>query len=145
MIGPKIAKPTEAEARDAYELVTLRDADTCQRCRRACGWGVTSRHHRKGRGVGGVTTPANLVVLGGTGTTGCHGWATTHPADAITEGWAVPGWADPAEWPGRRWVSTEADGMPRPWSLRLAWVLFDDEGGWVEIPEHLAHELMGGT
>ncbi|GLU91318.1 HNH endonuclease [Agromyces sp. NBRC 114283] len=136
MIGPKLARPTPAEERDAYELATLRDSDTCQRCRRAQG---TNRDHRKNRSQGGHTVASNLQLLCGTGTTGCHGWVTSHPADAVADGWAVPGWADWREWPARRWV-------PGPWgALRLAWVLYDDEGAWVEIPEYEAHERMGGA
>ena len=132
MIGPKVAVPSKAAERDAYELVTLRDADTCQRCRRNCGWGVTSRHHRKNRSVGGRTEVANLTVLGGTGTTGCHGWVTEHPRDALEAGWTVPGWADPEEFPAARWVPTMRG------TLRPAWVLYDREGGWVEISEEEA-------
>lgn len=134
MIGPKTVRPSKADERDAYELVTLRDSDTCQRCRRAQG---TNRDHRKNRSQGGWTVASNLQLLCGTGTTGCHGWATQHPADAVTDGWAVPGWADPAEWPARRWMRTD-HGMVRP-----AWVLYGDDGSVTEIPEHLAHELMG--
>lgn len=135
MIGPKVAKPTKAQEADAYELATLRDSGTCQRCRRAAG---TNRDHRKNRSQGGLTVASNLQLLCGTGTTGCHGFVTGHPADAIADGWAVPGWANPAEWPARRWVKSV-------YGLRLAWVLLDDEGGVHEIAEHLAHELMGGA
>src|SRR5690606_40618483 len=119
-IGPKTVKPTPREEREAYELATLRDRDTCQRCRRNCGQGFTSRDHRKGRGVGGLTVVSNLRVLGGTGTLGCHGWKTANPAAALEEGWAVPGYATPAEWPARRWLRGE-HGI-----VRLAWVLYDD-------------------
>lgn len=131
--------PTRSEETTAYELVTLRDLDTCQRCRRNCGWGVTSRDHRKDRSVGGLTVVSNLQVLGGTGTTGCHGWKCAHPRDAVFEGWAVPSWADPHEWPARRWVSDEFG------RLRLAWVLYDDLGGFREISEREARERMEGV
>jgi len=134
MIGPKKPSLTPADERDAYELVTLRDDDTCQRCRRARG---TNRDHRKNRSQGGFTVVSNLQLLCGTGTTGCHGWAHAHPRDAIADGWAVPGWADPAQWPARRWVKSV-------YGLRLAWVLYGDDGSVREIAEHLAHELMGG-
>ena len=143
MIRPKTdaaPKPTPAQEREAYELATLRDRDTCQRCRRNCGWGVTSRDHRKGRGVGGLTTVVNLQVLGGTGTTGCHGWKSSHPAEAVAEGWSVPSWADPAEWPARRWLSS-GNGL-----LRLAWVLYTADGRWEELSdEGAARRMSGGT
>jgi hypothetical protein len=138
MIRPKYdapPKPTPADEADAYELATLRDGDTCQRCLRNCGWGVTSRDHRKDRSVGGLTVVSNLQVLGGTGTTGCHGWKSAHPAEAVAEGWAVPGYADPAEWPARRWMRTVA-------GRRLAWVLYSDDGGVTEITEEEARERM---
>lgn len=142
MIRPKYeaqAKPTSAEEHDAYELATLRDLDTCQKCRRNCGWGVTSRDHRKDRSVGGLTVVSNIQILGGTGTTGCHGWKSANPAEALAEGWSVPSWADPHEWPAHRWVRTSTSGL-----LWLAWVLYDDEGSWVEISDHEARDRMAG-
>lgn len=138
MIGPKIAAPNRADERDAYELVTLRDNDTCQRCRRDCGWGITSRHHRKNRSVGGRTEVVNLTVLGGTGTTGCHGFVTQNPAAALEEGWTVPGWADPATYPGRRWVPTVRN------TLILAWVTYDNAGNFNEISDDEAARRMRG-
>ena len=126
-IGQKLAVPTAREEREAYQIATQRDHDTCQRCLRNCGQGTTSRHHRKGRGVGGRTDVVNLVVLGGTGTTGCHGWVTANPVLAVAEGWAVPGWADPAQWPAARWLPT-AHG-----TVRAGWVLFTTDGLWAEI------------
>ena len=136
MIGPKIRKPSKADERDAYEHVTLRDNDTCQRCRRNCGG--SNRDHRVNRSQGGRTVVSNLQVIGGTGTTGCHGWITEHPEDAVAEGWAAPGYATPSEWPARRWLYGTA-GL-----LRLAWVLYADDGGIAEIPEVEAMRLMYG-
>jgi hypothetical protein len=127
MIRPKVDKPTEKEESLAYAIVTGRDSNRCQRCQRFCG--PPSRDHRKGRGVGGLTTPANLQILGGDGTTGCHGWKTAHPALALAEGWTVPGWADPAEYPARRWLPTSRG------TVRLSWVLYADDGTWREIDD----------
>lgn len=136
MIGPKTEKPTSAEERRAYTLVTARDDDLCQRCLRNCGPG-TSRDHRKARSRGGLTVASNLQVLGGTGTAGCHGWKEGHPQDALAEGWSVPSWADPADWPARRW-------LPTSWNtLRPAWVLYTDGGDWDEISEDEARDRMG--
>lgn len=111
MIGPKTAKPTRAEETNAYELATLRDSNTCQRCRRDCG--PIARDHRQNRQAGN-TTLQNLQCLG----LACHRWKTEHPNAAIAEGWAVPRYADPAEWPARRWMPGVAG------TLRLVWVLY---------------------
>ena len=131
MIGPKRTPLTKAEERDAYELVTVRDSGTCQRCRRS-GL-VVERDHRQGRDRYN-TTPANLQLLCGPFSPegGCHKWKTEHPAEAYTEGWMVPRGQDPAEWPARRWVSD-----------RLDWVLYDNDGYWERITEREAWQRMG--
>lgn len=134
MIVPKIRKPSAADERDAYELVTLRDSDTCQRCRHAQG---VNRDHRKNRSQGGLSVVSNLQLLCGSGTTGCHGWVTTNPADALAEGWSVPGWATPSEWPARRWLRT------RYGTVRLSWVLYGDAGEVTEISEIEASKRRG--
>ena len=133
MIAPKVQRPTAAEERLAYEIATVRDGDLCQRCRRDCG--PIARDHRKNRSQGGPTLAHNLHLLG----LRCHQWATEHPLLAVAEGWAVPGWADPREWPARRWLSTMYG------THRLGWALLDDVGGWTEISEENARERMEGT
>jgi hypothetical protein len=67
--------------------VDMRDSFSCVKC------GVWirdngSRHHRQRRQVGGHTF-ANVVLLCGSGTTGCHGWVHAHPAEARRQGWIV--------------------------------------------------------
>ncbi|WP_353809100.1 HNH endonuclease [Agromyces sp. SYSU T00194] len=136
MITPKAAPTTALEESIAYEWVTLRDCNICQRCRRNCG--PIARDHRKNRSQGGSTTPANLQLLG----LGCHQWKTEHPREAVAAGWAVPGWADPAEWPAARWVRTERG------THALVWVLYlngpDVQGRlWVRITDTEANERMG--
>lgn len=132
---PKPIKPTAAEERRAYAMVTERDEDRCQRCLRYCG--PTNRDHRKDRGRGGLTVVSNLQCLGGSGTTGCHGWKTANPTDAIAEGWSVPSWGEPADWPARRYVPTQ-------WgTVRPAWVLYGDDGSITEIDEEEARDRMG--
>jgi hypothetical protein len=122
MIRPKTPKPSKADETDAYELATLRDLDTCQRCRRDCG--PTARDHRQNREAGN-TVASNLQCLG----LRCHIWKTEHPKDALADGWAVRRHSIPAEWPARRWLGSQVGG------LRLAWVLYDDQGGIKEITE----------
>jgi hypothetical protein len=135
MIGPKTPQPTAREENEAYELATLRDGNTCVRCRR--GTDVT-RDHRKGRGVGGKTVVENLQLLCGTGTTGCHGWKTTHPAEAIEDGYTVPGWADPAEYPGKRWMRTSNN------VLIATWCLYNPDGTITSISDREAAERRAG-
>lgn len=129
MIGPKRTPLTKAEEHDAYELVTLRDRGVCQRC----GFqGHVERDHRQGRDKFN-TTPANLQLLCGPfAPEQCHKWKTEHPADAYAQGWTVPRGADPVEWPARRRIR----GV-------LAWVLYDNDGYWVEITEREAWQRMG--
>jgi hypothetical protein len=65
---------------------------------RSCGWcevripGVCfgragNWHHR--RSAGRIWTPSNGLHLCGSGSTGCHGWITEHPAEARERGWAL--------------------------------------------------------
>jgi hypothetical protein len=55
-----------------------------------------SIHHRKRRSQGGTHTPENLLLLCGTGTTGCHGWVHANVTESLEAGWLVRGSADPA-------------------------------------------------
>lgn len=133
MIEPKTAKPSKADEADAYELATLRDKDTCQRCLRDCG--PNARDHRRNRSQGGLTVASNLQVLG----LRCHQWKSESPKDALAEGWAVPSWGDPARWPARRWFRTDVG------TLRLGWCTYDNAGNVAEVTEAEAHELMKGA
>ena len=81
-----------------FEKVWERDAGQCVRCglalvgARGLSWSV---HHRRPRGSGGsklkwVDLPGNLILLCGSGVTGCHGWVESHRAVARDKGWLVP-------------------------------------------------------
>ncbi len=69
------------------------------------GWtDVHSFHHRQPRQMGGTTradinSPANLLLLCGTGITGCHGHIEANRTDAYRNGWLVRASADPATVP----------------------------------------------
>lgn len=83
-------RPTKA----AFAAVVARDLGRCA----ACGHEVSgtrgydfSLHHRRPAGMGGdrrpeTHSPANLVLLHGHGTAGCHHEVETHRADAINRG-----------------------------------------------------------
>lgn len=53
-----------------------------------------SLHHRTARQMGGsklwwLNLPGNLIVLCGSGTTGCHGWVESHREHAEERGFLV--------------------------------------------------------
>lgn len=63
---------TEQRARLA---VRERSQGRCEACGRQPAQGV---HHRQPRSAGGSWSPANLLDLCGSGTTGCHGLVEAH-------------------------------------------------------------------
>lgn len=126
MIGPRPSKQTAADERHARELVKNRDEGLCVRCGRP----GTNFDHRKGRGRGGRWEAANGQTLCGSGTTGCHGWVTSHPAEALEHGFDVPGYAHPELWPAYR--------------VGLGFVLYDNTGGFQLISDATARLLTEG-
>lgn len=63
-------------------------------------------------------SPANIVELCGSGTTGCHGWVHQHVEEAERLGLIVPFGADPRDvpvfdWEGR-WMLLNMDGTATP-------------------------------
>ena len=81
--------------RATCDTVDERDGWACVRCGRSLHVSSGSRHHRQLRRHGDHSA-ANLVLLCGSGTTGCHGWAHAHPDRARKVGLIVRGWHDPA-------------------------------------------------
>ncbi len=119
-------------------VVAERQEWHCMRCgsnTHGCGWPGHSTHHRQSRRFHDHR-PANLVRLCGSGTTGCHGWAHAHPAEAERLGYIVPGWMDPRDVPIRDW--------------RGDWLWLLDDGTarrltWAEIIEHQTGSTEGET
>lgn len=138
MIGPKPTPVSKADEADAYELTTLRDGGLCVRCRRVDPMLSVNRDHRQNRRLGN-TTVANLQLLCGSGTTGCHGWKTVNPKASNEQGWAVPSWADPEAWPARRWFPTGFG------TLELGWCLYSNEGGVERITDIEAQRRIDGV
>ena len=66
-----------------------------------CGsFGATNAHHRRNRSQVGKDVLSNLMLLCGSGTTGCHGRVTTRPAWSVESGYTIHGTvADPATVP----------------------------------------------
>ncbi|WQY99759.1 hypothetical protein [Microbacterium phage MO526] len=98
----------------ARRAIAERDLERCARCGRPLGPGANA-HHRKLRSRGGLGNVANGVLLCGSGTTGCHGWAHREVEKATAEGFIVSRWADPADVRMLTW---------------RGWIAVDDEGGW---------------
>lgn len=105
------------------QLVDLRDESCCVRCGAYLLGSPASRHHRKRRSQASrmeVHSPANLIDLCGTGTTGCHGWVHAHPEEAREYGWLLRSTENPKKTPMLHAL--------------YGWVLLDDQGH-VEIIE----------
>lgn len=106
-----------------------RAAGRCETCggrlgdRRGVDW---SAHHRRPRRMGGssndpaVNQPANVLIVCGSGTTGCHGRIESHRTRAYQAGWLL-----------------RSGEVPRDTPVRLhgGWRLLGDDGSAVEAPE----------
>jgi hypothetical protein len=130
MIAQRAPKQTKADETAARRLVERRDGSRCLRCGRY--YDGLNFDHRVNRSQGGRWSASNGQMLCGSGTTGCHGWVTSHPELAIADGWAAPSYAVTTEWPARRWVNDE-----------LRWVTYDDDGHWAVISDDEAMRRMG--
>lgn len=103
------------------DAVCERAGHSCEICLSGVGdrRGIDySIHHRRPRQMGGTrwsgsNSPSNLMLLCGSGTTGCHGVVESHRSGAVAGGWLVMSRDDPATVPvliGReRWVLLTAD------------------------------------
>jgi hypothetical protein len=90
-------------------LVWDRAGDTCERC----GKGLTrqsdhSVHHRKLLSRGGSDHVGNLLLLCGSGTTGCH--FAVHAMEV--PGYVVPSWDKPELIPFRHWSGRDLYLLP---------------------------------
>lgn len=114
-----------------------RDGYACVRCGVSLEVTSGSRHHRQRRAAGGHTT-SNLILLCGSGTTGCHGDVHANPAHAQASGYIVPanGRATSDVIP----VLTYAPGLTQ-WQSHV-WYVLDNDGGRVRIPDAEAEELL---
>lgn len=75
-----------------------------------------SVHHRRPRRMGGTrradaNAPHNLLLLCGSGTTGCHGWVESHRTSGYDDGIILYDRDDPADYPyrdrlGQWWILT---------------------------------------
>lgn len=112
--GPDFATVMAVLDRDAYRCIRCGTPIEGERGR---AW---SLHHRRARGMGGTrrtdtNSPANLIPLCGSGTSGCHGYVEANRGEALTRGWLVTQLLNPAEVPvlvdhGSRWVYLSDEG-----------------------------------
>jgi hypothetical protein len=78
------------------DLVWTRANSCCERC----GQGLTKQsphsvHHRKLRSRGGTDHISNLVLLCGSGVTGCHGLVHSRQLEGHADGWLISTYEDP--------------------------------------------------
>jgi len=118
------------------EKVDTRDHYACVRCGKSLHVTSGSRHHRQRRAIGGHQV-SNVILLCGSGTTGCHGWVHAHPREARAAGWIVraEGLVAPETTP----VQVVAAGQGSP----LIWVMLSPQGRQMKIPDTLAHSMIG--
>ena len=117
--------------RHVVDLVDQRDGRIDRSTGRGLGAG-RNLHHRRLRSRRGHHTPANLITLSGSGTTGTHGYMHANPRIATEHGFIVPSWADPAEVPI---LLADRRG-------RKAWHLLTEEGTTTPLSEADALDAM---
>ena len=100
-------------------MALLRALYRCERCLLPLSsqW---SLHHRRPRRMGGTrrpdaNAPQNLLVLCGSGTTGCHGWLESNRTEAYQTGYLLYDLDDPLihaylDGDGDWWLLTEDGG-----------------------------------
>jgi hypothetical protein len=105
---PRNTGPTAVQRRHVAE----RAGYLCEACGLALHNGDEwvrphSFHHRQPRGRGGVNSLANLLLLCGTGITGCHGNVESRRTEAYAKGLLVRTGKDPAAEPVKVWCLPE--------------------------------------
>lgn len=97
-----------------------RDHHRCVRCGADWHWAGMSIHHRLMRShpFPGLNSPANLITLCGSGSTGCHAYVHEHPREAYEHGWLCHSW------------ETRPELVPIL-TRRHGWVYLTEDGGWV--------------
>ena len=87
------------QLRQVRGAVIVRDGFACRRCGVDVSRSPSSVHHRLPRRMGGTRDPRsndlrNLVLVCGSGTTGCHGWIESHRTEAYEQGWLIRSYDD---------------------------------------------------
>lgn len=125
--------------RAACEVVDVRDDDRSALSgvpKKSGPNGRYSHHHRKLRRHKD-DSPANLVLLTGSGTDGDHGWVHSHVGEATVLGYIVPSWQEPSEIPIWR---VDMFGMSHGWFLQV-----DDQLVECGPPDHHPKEVIAAA
>jgi len=115
-----MAKPKLKVTEETRFIVFARAGYRCERCfEKLHGVFGASVHHRRPRMMGGsrneqLHEPANLIVLCGSGTSGCHGWVESNRDRSRDHGYLIHKVADADKIPFR-----DDKGI---------WYLLDNEG-----------------
>jgi len=106
--------------------VVLRGGGKCEICNQPLNSSqFVSLHHRKPRKMGGSKDPtlneaSNLMMICGSGTSGCHGYVESNRELSYANGWLVHSYEEP---------------ITKPVLIRSATMLLDNNGGYVPIKE----------
>lgn len=119
-----------APSRALCALVDDRDGFACIRCGRSLIVVSGSRHHRVRRRDGGHSA-SNLILVCGSGTTGCHAWMHAYPLAARALGYIIPA----------TWVGLDTEVIP-VFSRTRGWMQLKDDGAPVQVLEAVALELL---
>lgn len=100
--------------------------DRADGCCELCHRPATNAHHRRNRSQGGRDVLSNLLLVCGSGTTGCHGDITHLPKWATEFGYTIQGTtSEPWEVPVLLWGRSPYTACDM--------VMLDDEGGRVSV------------
>lgn len=118
-----MAKPPLKVTEETRFVVFVRANYQCERCyEKLHGVFGASVHHRRPRMMGGskkaeLHQPANLIVLCGSGVSGCHGWVESNRDKAREHGYLIYKVASAGEIPFRdvngKWHQIDNFGQKR--------------------------------
>lgn len=118
-----MVKPPLQVTEETRFLVYARAGYRCERCfKKLLGVFGASVHHRRPRMMGGskkpeLHKPANLIVLCGSGTSGCHGWVESNRDKAREHGYLIHKVSSAEEIPFRDnagiWYLIDNNGLKR--------------------------------
>jgi hypothetical protein len=88
---PKVKKAVDRIPKKVREALEDRARIGEIVCCEICRLPANNAHHRRNQSQSGEHTLSNLMMLCGSGVTGCHGAITGNPAMAVRNGWTIQG------------------------------------------------------